>query len=95
MFGAEVEVKKIALTMAQVRQFNCPPNPTKTTDARAAGYIEKFGHESWEVDALDPKEMRRIAERAIKSCLDVDAYNAIIQQEREETAELTRKLAKL
>lgn len=95
MFGADVEVIKIALTMAQIEQHGCPPNPTKTTDARAKAYIEKFGHESWEVDALDPKEMRRVAERAIKKHLDVDAYNAIIEQEKTETAELTRKLAKL
>ena len=52
MFGVELEVEKLALTKAQIAQYNPPPNPAKMTDSRAAAYVEKHGSSSWEVDAL-------------------------------------------
>jgi hypothetical protein len=52
--GQNVTVERIALNMDQINQYNPPPNPTKTTDSRATGYIEEFGHSSWELDALEP-----------------------------------------
>lgn len=35
MFGADVYVKRVALTMEQIEKFSPPPNPTKLSDARA------------------------------------------------------------
>lgn len=57
MFGANVSVERIALTMEQILQYNPPPppNPTKISDARSGSYISKFGHECWELDALNPE----------------------------------------
>ena len=42
LFGADVDVKRVALTMEQIERFNPPPNPTKLSDARASGYISKY-----------------------------------------------------
>jgi hypothetical protein len=50
-----LRVKRIALNMNQVRQYNPPPNPAKLSDSRAASYIERFGNQSWELDALEPR----------------------------------------
>ena len=49
-----VDVRRLALNMDQVEEHNPPPNPAKETDSRASGYIERFGGESWELDALEP-----------------------------------------
>lgn len=54
LFGASATVRRIALNMDQVRHYQPPPNPAKLTDARAEGYIARYGTESWELDALDP-----------------------------------------
>jgi len=48
-------VKRLALNMDQVETYNPPPNPAKSSDSRYADYAEKFGDESWELDALDPQ----------------------------------------
>lgn len=48
------ELRRIALNMDQIEEKQPPPNPAKTTDARSDGYIARFGHESWELDALEP-----------------------------------------
>lgn len=57
VWSGEFEVRRIALTMKQVKRYKPPPNPTKLTDARAGGYIAKHGYDSWELDALEPQVM--------------------------------------
>ncbi len=52
--GEGVQVERLALNMDQVEQYNPPPSPAKITDSRAADYIQEYGHDSWELDALDP-----------------------------------------
>lgn len=54
MFEADTEVRRIALTYDQVQAYNLPPNPAKLTDSRCKAYIEQYGDESWELDALNP-----------------------------------------
>lgn len=50
-------VKRIALSMEQIRVLNPPPNPTKFKDSRAAGYIAQYGRSSWELDAIQPEQL--------------------------------------
>ena len=51
----EIEVRRIALNMDQVRRFNPPPNFVKEGDTRTSGYQKRFGTDwCWELDALDP-----------------------------------------
>lgn len=88
MFGASVEVTKIALTMEQVEQYNPPPNPAKLTDSRAQGYIDKHGAESWEVDALPPEVLRQLVEEAILEHLDAGKMNAVKVQEEMDKGKL-------
>jgi hypothetical protein len=71
----DFEVKPIALTRAQIRQYNPPPNPAKIQDPRAGAYIEKYGNSSWEVDALKPEVLNQILTDNILSLIDVDKYN--------------------
>ena len=42
MFGADVYVKRVALTMNQIGTYNPPPNPAKITDSRASKYIDEI-----------------------------------------------------
>ncbi|QKZ20281.1 hypothetical protein [Streptomyces chartreusis] len=65
LFDAAVKVHRIALTMDQVNLYNPPPNPAKTTDSRAGGYINRYGRSSWELDALDPTTLDRLIRSTI------------------------------
>jgi hypothetical protein len=69
-----LEVKRIALTMEQVRKYNPPPNPAKITDSRSQGYIREHGHESWELDALEPRVLTELVKKNVKSVLDMEAW---------------------
>ncbi len=68
--GYEFEVRRIALNMNQVQQYNPPPNPTKFTDSRSDGYVAQFGNSSWELDALDPPVMTALIEDELDTLID-------------------------
>jgi hypothetical protein len=80
-FGIDVEVQKIALTTAQVKQYNPPPNPAKMSDPRALDYVRKHGRVSWEVDALPPQVLSTIVRQAFAMVLDRKKYEAVIARE--------------
>ena len=89
----QIEVRKIALTMKQVEEYNPPPNPAKMTDPRSSGYVAKHGNSSWEVDALPPEVLARIIKKHIRGVLDQDLMNAVIEREDKDKERL-RKLVK-
>lgn len=69
-----ITVRRIALTMEQVHQYNPPPNPAKATDARYKAYQEQFGDESWELDALEPAVLSRLVREAVVAVRDEEAW---------------------
>jgi hypothetical protein len=74
LFGATVEVRRIALNMNQVETYDPPPNPAKLTDARANGYITRYGNQSWELDALDPATLDALITATIDYYRDPDQW---------------------
>lgn len=90
MFGADVYVKRVALTMEQIERFSPPPNPTKLSDARASGYIEEYGHECWELDALEPKVITSLIRDEVTALRDSDLLYEI--EYKEETDKSNIKL---
>lgn len=76
-----VEVRRIALNMDQVQRLKLPPNPAKVTDSRNTGYREKFGRESWELDAMEPAMIVDIIKTEIGSVLDRDVWNDTLAEE--------------
>ncbi len=81
-------VNQIALTAQQIKRYNPPPNPAKENDPRSKWYVEKFGHVSWELDALKPQVLTKLLESEIKKLLDLELYNEIIQEEDQEKEQL-------
>jgi hypothetical protein len=87
MFGSRVRVRRIALNMDQIEQYQPPPNPAKVTDSRFESYLEEYGEESWELDALDPPTLDALIEEHILRHLDREQWDedvAAMETEREE-----------
>lgn len=82
LFGADVDVKRVALTMDQIERFSPPPNPTKLTDARASGYISEYGHECWELDALEPKIITSLIRNEVTALMDSDLFEEVERKEQ-------------
>lgn len=86
--GSPVLVQRLALNMPQIEHYNPPPNPTKLTDSRAAGYIEQFGDSSWELDALDPVTISNLIADAVAKVRDEGLWSTALAQEASEKDDL-------
>lgn len=80
----QLTVDRIALNMDQVRQYDPPPNPAKVTDSRFEGYRERFGDESWELDALEPNVLVELIEDEIDRHRDEDQWQAVTDEQEEQ-----------
>lgn len=83
-----LEVRRIALNMDQVRQYNPPPNPAKLTDSRSSEYVRRFGTSSWELDALDPPTLRALISDEVGALLDDERWEAARSESEHHQREL-------
>ncbi len=93
--GQHTGLTRIALNMDQVEEHNPPPNPTKLTDSRAKVYIENFGYESWELDALNPAVLADLIEAQLNGLRDDALWDEAVEEEqaaREKLAEVMTTL---
>lgn len=79
--NGSVEVRRLALNMDQVEQYNPPPNPAKTTDARFVGYEAEYGSESWELDALEPQLISDLVRQNIEPLIDRERWQEVVDAE--------------
>jgi len=56
-----IRFRRMALNMDQIRQYNPPPLPAKTTSSRYASYQQEHGtDDAWELDALKPRVLDKL-----------------------------------
>lgn len=91
MFMGEGPLKRIALNMDQVEEYDPPPNPAKITDSRYEWYIREHDTtDSWELDALDPATLYAAAEEEIKGLIDQKAWDKDKDYQKESREELEK-----
>jgi hypothetical protein len=77
-----VRVERVALTLEQVRQFDLPPRPAKPKDRRTPKFIERHGPNTFEIEAMDPRILRQITERAIRRLVPSELIREIRLREK-------------
>lgn len=87
----DFHLNRLALNMPQIEELKPPPNPAKTTDARFKEYRKKFGEESWELDALEPRFLVGLVQSNIDNWKDEDKW----QEKIEEIDSVKAKLRKV
>ena len=90
-----IEVLRVALTMKQVEQYKPPPNPTKLTDSRSSGYVDKYGNESWELDALSPEVITGLIRDEILARREPDMLDEVLTKEKKHKTALEAACKKL
>jgi hypothetical protein len=88
MFMGGVKLTRLALNMNQVERYKPPANPAKVTDSRFADYEVRFGNESWELDALDPKVLANLVRAAVDQYRDPGPWEERLELERDHRARL-------
>jgi len=78
-----VQIDRLALNMPQIEEYQPPPNPAKETDSRFAVYMQEFGDESWELDALEPSILAGLVRTAVEAVRDEEAWDEAVAEEEE------------
>lgn len=74
----------------QIEEFSPPPNPTKLSDSRAKSYIDLYGYECWELDALEPKILTNLIKSEVEALTDMDELFTRQRLENEQKSQLRR-----
>lgn len=84
-----IDFKKIAVTHEQIKKYNLPFNPDKTTsqkmlkDSRTSSFIEKYGKlYAVEIDALPaliPEDFKKMVIQSVDQFYDRNIYERIIE----------------
>lgn len=85
LFGGCMDIQRIALNMKQIRKYSPPPNPAKLTDSRCDAYINEYGSDSWELDALEPRVLKALIEQHVSKRRDDDIYKKTLKREKKYT----------
>jgi hypothetical protein len=104
-FGVdEVQAIKVAITADQVKQYRIPHGEKAKNTRKEKGkpdglrdeFVRRYGEYVYECEALPGTALSDILDDAIRSVLDLDAYNFEAEQEARDAAEIeaTREAAR-
>ena len=89
-----VVFRRIALTMEQIKRYGLPSIGVNRKDPRASSYMEIFGDNAWELDALfayNPEEIRNELIKEITGYYNeglFDSYRELIEERRADALEI-------
>jgi hypothetical protein len=72
--GDHVKLRRIALLPDQAAGLPSFPASDKRKDPRYAWFVEHNGVRCWEIDAMDPNDLRECTERAIQELIEPTAW---------------------
>ena len=76
---------KVALTYPQVGQYNLPAcMEAKVSSSRCKSFVEKYGRNVWELEALPPATLQQTVRDAITGVMDLDLFT---REQQAETAD--------
>jgi len=81
--GHHVQVKRIALTQAH-HSLPWFPASDKKRDTRYPWFIRNYGDRCWELDALDPNDLRALVKKAIRREIEPKAWKRCAVVEKAE-----------
>jgi hypothetical protein len=64
-YGGRVKLRRIALTDGDVEDPALPLFAAKRSDSRYRWFVERYGTRCWELDAMNPNELRDRVDEAI------------------------------
>jgi hypothetical protein len=75
-YGGDIGFVRLAVTPEQARRYGLPSAPSKATDRPSFE-----GQETWQLEALGPRELANLVRAAIKERLDRAHYEAVLAEE--------------
>lgn len=72
--GDHIQLRRVALTREHVAGLPSFPAADKRKDPRHNWFIANYGHECWELDAMDPRDLRDVVSLAIQELIEPNAW---------------------
>jgi hypothetical protein len=83
IYKCDVEVRRLALNMDQIRRYSPPPSFIKEKDKLMPKYVARFDTaDAWELDALDPAVLTTLVEEEVRSILNKRAWQKSVKAEK-------------
>jgi hypothetical protein len=92
--GDHITLKRIALAAEQVTGLPSFPAADKRGDSRYKWFVANHGHRCWELDAMDPNDLRDCVEREIVKLIEPIAWRRCEVVNRAEQESLRTVLGK-
>jgi hypothetical protein len=92
--GDHVMVERIALTREQLRGLPSFPASDKKKDPRYNWFVKNYGKRCWELDALDPNDLRACVEEKILEHIEPEVWDRCMVVERAERESLQTVMKK-
>jgi hypothetical protein len=83
-YNGSATISRIALLESDTAALPSFEAETKQADSRYRWFVTRYGHQCWELDAMDPNDLRDRVERQINSLIDTPAWNRAIEVEAAE-----------
>jgi hypothetical protein len=72
--GHHIRLKRIAVTREQTGGLISFPAADKQQDPRYSWFIQNHGNYCWELDAMDPRDLRAVVRKEIEALIDKEAW---------------------
>jgi hypothetical protein len=92
--GDHIVLTRIALTQAQVIDLPSFPATDKKKDPRYRWFVNNHGARCWEIDAMDPNDLRACVEEAIRDLIEPVAWERCTTVNKAEQHSLQTILSK-
>jgi hypothetical protein len=94
--GNHIALERIALAKHDVSGLPSFPAKDKTKDPRYRWFVKNYGRHCWELDAMDPNDLRSRVEDQITRRIDMEAWQRcrIVQEAERESMRLVRKVGR-
>jgi ParB/RepB/Spo0J family partition protein len=93
----KVEAFKMCLTAQQVKDIGLPASYQKVKEksSRAAKFIKRHGRDVYELEAVPPRRLQRIIRNSIETVMDMEAFEAECEAEKQDAQALATIRAKV
>jgi hypothetical protein len=92
--GDHIKLRRIALTVEQLQGLPSFPATDKRKDPRYRWFVANHGRHCWELDAMDPNDLRDCVEQEIQKLIEPVAWKRCEAVDRAEQESLKTIIAK-
>lgn len=83
-----IPIKRLALNPEQIETYDPPPNFAKQTDSRFQSFVDEFGEECYELDAVPPRAVVGLIRDAVLDLRDDALWQEAEAKERQAREQL-------